>query len=121
MDRDAEWFRQLTAEKITTRFQKGRPIREWVKKSHDRNEALDCRVYAMAALHGLIGMGLQLNKEADQREQYPLKEGVFLPEAVVIAPKIIVPEKPKIIVSDKPRRPSWLGPLRDRWLDGRRK
>ncbi|CAK0773058.1 hypothetical protein WCLP8_4950001 [uncultured Gammaproteobacteria bacterium] len=33
LDRDAEWFRQLTAEKITTRYNKGRPIREWVKKS----------------------------------------------------------------------------------------
>jgi len=47
-DRDAEWFAQLTAEKLTTRYQKGFPIREWIK-TRPRNEALDCRVYAMAA------------------------------------------------------------------------
>lgn len=48
-DRDAEFFAQLTAEKLVTRFSKGRPIREWVK-TRERNEALDCRVYAYAAL-----------------------------------------------------------------------
>ncbi|MBF0115658.1 MAG: phage terminase large subunit family protein [Magnetococcales bacterium] len=121
LDRDAEWFRQLTAEKITTRYNKGRPIREWVKKSHDRNEALDCRVYAMAALHGLISMGFQLSKEADQREQYPLKEGQPPPEPVAhVAVQIIVPKKLKIIMPDKPRKSSWLGPLRDRWINGGR-
>jgi phage terminase large subunit GpA-like protein len=121
LDRDAEWFRQLTAEKVTTRYSKGRPIREWIKKSHERNEALDCRVYAMAALHGLMGMGLQLNKEADQREQYPLKEGVLLPEAIVAAPRIVEPKKPKVTEPKKPGQSRWLGELRDRWIEGRRR
>jgi phage terminase large subunit GpA-like protein len=48
--REIEWFRQLTAEKIMTKFVKGFPRREWVKPSGVRNEALDCRVYAYAAL-----------------------------------------------------------------------
>jgi phage terminase large subunit GpA-like protein len=30
------------------------------------NEALDCRVYAYAALHGLMHMGLKLNRVADE-------------------------------------------------------
>ena len=47
-DRDDEWFAQLTAEKLMTKYQRGFPIREWVK-TRPRNEALDCRVYAMAA------------------------------------------------------------------------
>ncbi|MBF0161965.1 MAG: hypothetical protein HQL88_06730 [Magnetococcales bacterium] len=72
-------------------------------------------LYAVAALHGLMGMGPPLNKETDQREQYPLKEGVLLPEVVVAAPKIIVPKKPQVIVLDKSRKSSWLGPLRERW------
>ncbi|MBF0213042.1 MAG: phage terminase large subunit family protein [Magnetococcales bacterium] len=72
-DRDAEWFRQLTAESVSTRYVRGRQTREWVKKDGDRNEALDCRVYAIAALHGLISMGLQINREAGQMEQLPLK------------------------------------------------
>lgn len=49
-DRDEEWFKQLTAEKLTVRYVKGQPIREWVKPDRARNEALDCRVYALAAL-----------------------------------------------------------------------
>lgn len=46
----AEWCKQITAEKLLTRYLKGQPIREWVKPDKARNEALDCRVYALAAL-----------------------------------------------------------------------
>lgn len=49
----ADFFEQLTAEKQVTRYVKGFPVREWVKKSGARNEALDCAVYAYAALHWL--------------------------------------------------------------------
>lgn len=48
--RDAEYFQQLTAEKMTLRYVKGQPLREWSKPDRARNEALDCRVYALAAL-----------------------------------------------------------------------
>ncbi|MBF0371750.1 MAG: phage terminase large subunit family protein [Magnetococcales bacterium] len=73
MNRDAEFFKQLTAESVVTRYHKGRPIREWKKKDKDRNEALDCRVYAMAALQGLISMGLRLNREAHRISLAPMK------------------------------------------------
>lgn len=49
MERDEEYFDQLTAEKLVTRYSKGFPRKEWVK-ARARNEALDCRVYALAAL-----------------------------------------------------------------------
>ncbi len=49
-DRDEEWYKQITAEKLTIRYIKGQPIREWSKPDRARNEALDCRVYALAAL-----------------------------------------------------------------------
>lgn len=49
-DRHDEWYQQLTAEKLTVRYVKGQPIREWSKPDRARNEALDCRVYALAAL-----------------------------------------------------------------------
>ncbi len=49
-DRDGEWYKQLTAEKLVTRYIKGQPVREWHKPDRARNEALDCRVYALAAL-----------------------------------------------------------------------
>lgn len=49
----ADYFDQLTAEKQVTRYVKGFPVREWVKKSGARNEALDVMVYNYAALQWL--------------------------------------------------------------------
>ncbi|GHT95026.1 terminase [Alphaproteobacteria bacterium] len=45
---NTEYFKQLTAEQLVTKIVKGYPKREW-QKTRDRNEALDCRVYARAA------------------------------------------------------------------------
>jgi len=49
MERDEEYFAQLTAEKMITKFRRGFPYREWVK-TRTRNEATDCRIYSHAAL-----------------------------------------------------------------------
>jgi len=44
-----EFFRQLTAERlVTVKDRRGFPYREW-RQIRERNEALDCRVYARAA------------------------------------------------------------------------
>ena len=48
-DRGADWYNQLTAEKLITRTVKGFPVREW-HQTRPRNEALDCRALATAAL-----------------------------------------------------------------------
>lgn len=50
---EEEYFEQLTAEKQVTRYHRGFAHREWVKKPGARNEALDCEVYAYAALQFL--------------------------------------------------------------------
>lgn len=50
---DDEYFAQLTAEKLITRYTKGRPRQEWVQ-TRARNEALDVRVYGLACVR-LIG------------------------------------------------------------------
>lgn len=47
---DEEYFRGLTSEKRVMRFHKGKPRFEWIKKSSTRNEPLDLRNYATAAL-----------------------------------------------------------------------
>ncbi len=47
-----EYFWMLTAEEIVIRYTHGVPKRVWRRK-RPRNEALDCRVYAYAALHFL--------------------------------------------------------------------
>ncbi|MGE3319834.1 MAG: phage terminase large subunit family protein [Candidatus Berkiella sp.] len=46
-----EYFHQLTVEKRVLRYKQGRPYHTYVKRSGERNEALDCRVYALAALY----------------------------------------------------------------------
>ena len=49
-ERPDDWFKQITAEKLVTRYVKGHPVREWKIPEKARNEGLDCRVYAYAAL-----------------------------------------------------------------------
>ena len=75
-DRPDEYFKQLAAsEKIVTRFHKGFPKREFVK-TRNRNEALDCRVYAYGALAIL---NLNINAIADRRSrqaEQPVSESV---------------------------------------------
>jgi phage terminase large subunit GpA-like protein len=51
-DRDESYFKQLRSERPVTRFTRGQGVRHWEKISPSaRNEALDLRVYAMAALN----------------------------------------------------------------------
>jgi phage terminase large subunit GpA-like protein len=73
---DEEFFKQLTAEKLITRYVKGFPVREWHKSDKARNEALDCRVYAMAALK-IMNPSL---KQLAKRLILDGKTGVFEPE-----------------------------------------
>ena len=71
--RGEEFFRMLTAEKKMTKYFKGRPRAEWVKL-RQRNEALDCRVYATAAL-GILNVNIQaVAQQAQNRLQSP-REG----------------------------------------------
>lgn len=59
------YFDMLTAEEVRTKINtKGFPVREWYK-TRERNEALDCRVYALAALKV---MQLNLEQLADMME-----------------------------------------------------
>jgi phage terminase large subunit GpA-like protein len=48
-----EYFKQLVSEKCVTRYTRGYPHRVWMKRDGARNEALDCLVYAYAALISL--------------------------------------------------------------------
>jgi phage terminase large subunit GpA-like protein len=55
MERQREWFEQLTNEIVRKKFSMGRLVREWrPRKEGARTEALDCRVYAYAALRALV-------------------------------------------------------------------
>jgi phage terminase large subunit GpA-like protein len=48
---DRDYFRMLTAERLVTRRVRGFVKLQWELLSGRRNEALDCRVYAIAALN----------------------------------------------------------------------
>lgn len=63
---DEDHFAQLVAEKLVTRYVKGFALRSWVKV-HERNEALDCRVYAYAALDILSPRMSMYTKLAEAR------------------------------------------------------
>ena len=64
---DDEYFRQLTAEKIVTRFHRGFKKRVF-EKIRPRNEALDCMVYAIAA-YAIIGVNVNAYAERMGREK----------------------------------------------------
>lgn len=71
--RDDEYFKQLTAEKQMIKYHKGFPSRVWVK-TRTRNEALDVRVYAIAAL-----TILNVNMDSVARKFYANMEKHKLP------------------------------------------
>jgi len=75
IERDQEWFNQITSEVIKTKYVKGRPTRTWQpRKEGVATEGLDCRVYAFAALRGLVrNWKLDLNKLAHKLSEIPLR------------------------------------------------
>lgn len=64
-DRPRDWCEQVVSERIQTRYRNGHAERFWFKPNGVRNEALDVRGYATAALHALYMGGLRLNEHAD--------------------------------------------------------
>lgn len=64
---DGDYFKGLTAEKMVVRFRKGRPVVTWELKDskHKRNEPLDLRNYATAALE-ITNPVLQVTEGAPQ-------------------------------------------------------
>lgn len=64
---DKKYFEGLTSEKKVLHYKKGRPYFTWeLAKAHKRNEALDCRNYASAAIEIT---GLPLKKQDEQPQQ----------------------------------------------------
>jgi phage terminase large subunit GpA-like protein len=62
-----EYFKQITAEQLVTRVVKGYRRAEW-QKTRERNEALDCRVYARAAA-AVYGMDLATDADWDRADE----------------------------------------------------
>ena len=81
---DSEYFKQLTAEQLVTKMVRGYQKREW-QKTRERNEALDCRVYARAAS---ISFGIEQFTETKWRNL----EKALIPES---KEKVKLPAKKK--------------------------
>jgi len=69
---DEEYFAQLTGEKCTTKYVKGRPVKVWVK-TRTRNEALDIAVYNLAALY-ILNPNIKILKTRLMPQQEPKPE-----------------------------------------------
>ncbi len=82
--RDLDYFEQLLAEKPINRTVGGVRKRVWHKPANAANEALDCRIYNLCALHALRSYGFDLDREAER-----------------VAKIVIDPDKPR------PPRKTW--------------
>lgn len=66
---EPSWYEQLTSERRIVRYVRGQPVRQFVRKSGMRAEALDCVVYAFAARH-LVAADLD-RREAELSSDRP--------------------------------------------------
>lgn len=66
---DQAYFDGLTSEKRVLRYHKGRPRFEWIKRPGTRNEPLDCRNYATAALE-ILNPNLETLAQIPKKDYY---------------------------------------------------
>jgi phage terminase large subunit GpA-like protein len=80
-DRDVGYFDQLLTDRVEVKTMGSRTVRLWVTPPGRANEAADCRVYAYAALCGLVHVGLVLNKVAARAadESTAIQSGAVAP------------------------------------------
>jgi phage terminase large subunit GpA-like protein len=106
-DRDLNYFAQMIAERKSPRFSGGQRYTVWELPNGRANEALDCRVYAYAALSGMLYFGMRLNRRAEEVGAiYTRHEGdvgangevidaeVIAEIAAEVAPEVITPGRP---------------------------
>lgn len=81
-DTTEEWVKQLVSETTVYRISQGRRVRVWKPRSSGvRQEALDCTVYAYAALVARGGVDL-LNRRQAQPQNEPMPETTPKPPVV---------------------------------------
>lgn len=104
----AEWFKQVTAEQLVARKNQrtGFSKSEWVK-TRDRNEALDCRVYARAVAW-LMGI------DRWEERRWEELEAQVNPTAELAAPAGDIQRQQA--AKRPPRRSEWLGGRKGQWF-----
>jgi len=103
---ESEWLKQLVAEQlVTVKTKRGFARLEW-QKLRERNEALDCRVYARAAAW-IAGADRWSDRQwTDLEEQLGAVDGGVEAAGLINRPAPVSSEK---------RRSDWLG-RRDNWF-----
>lgn len=112
---DAEWCKQLVAERLVLqRNQRGYAVQSW-EKTRERNEALDCRVYARAAA-ALVGLDRFEDRHWAQLEAQvaaaPAEPAAAVAEATSARPAH--PDSPPAAAA--PARRPWLGGRTEGWM-----
>lgn len=109
-DRDRAYFAQITAERLVDKKGRGRTWKVWECPKGRANEALDCRVYAFAALVALQQGGVSLNRTADNvGAAYTIVEVTEQPPSPSVGEDQEVPPEPKvrvIKVGEEPAAPA---------------
>lgn len=104
---DEEFCRQITAEKLVMKKENYRPKLEWIKM-RERNEALDCAVYARAALESrrvdLVLVMMNLKKRVADLKPQP-------PEPIIVGS---IP--PPIIEQERQSRGPQRRTIRNSWV-----
>jgi phage terminase large subunit GpA-like protein len=106
-DRDIGYFEQLTSERSVVKVSGGQKYRVWELPSGRANEALDCRVYAYAALCGLTHLGMKLNRRADlvaQPLDYDASQQAWAPRPAPEQPAAPTPTPTPSTTDAKPVR-----------------
>ena len=107
VDRDINYFAQLTAERSIRKVSGGQHYRVWDLPPGRANECLDIRVYSYAALCGLMHFGLKLNRRAEE-----VTTGYFEP--------VIQQEEPDHSMGMTERLPSiYIAPTHNKTLSSR--
>jgi phage terminase large subunit GpA-like protein len=113
-DRDLNYFSQLVSERSVTRLVNGQSFRVWQLIPGRRNEALDLRVYAYAALCGLLHYGLKLNKRVGDVADTPEYREIPATPTVAMDPVFVThpqqmpqqPSQPPRVIITMPKSPS---------------
>lgn len=93
-----EYFKQLTVEKQITKYQNGFPKRIWQKPAGARNEALDCEVYAYAAL--------QYFYTRVNRNTIWLQAKAVLDKLLTVEPQNKKAEEPDLLKKEEEKKPA---------------
>jgi len=78
--RSLDYFEQLTAEKLVTRYTRGVPVKVW-HQTRARNEGLDCRVYASAELAILAPVWDVLARKRQEAREGTAEESTQAPRS----------------------------------------